>query len=90
MSPQATKTDPSEAAAERIRELNEQILEYGRDAGLAYLETYESTLKAFADYQEQVGGSLPIDSLASLARAQAAFTRDVVTAYAQNARTLLK
>lgn len=90
MSPQAKKTDTAEATAERIRELNERILEYGRNAGLAYLEAYESTLKTFADYQEQVGGSLPIESLASLARAQAAFTRDVVTAYAQNARNLLK
>jgi hypothetical protein len=90
MSPQAKKTDTTEAVAERIRELNERILGYGRNAGLSYLEAYESTLKTFADYQEQVGGSLPIESLASLARAQASFTRDVVTAYAQNARTLLK
>ena len=37
MSPQAKKTDTAEAAAERIRELNERILEYGRNAGLAIL-----------------------------------------------------
>jgi hypothetical protein len=90
MSSQANKTDTAQAAAERIRELNERILDYGRNAGLAYLEAYESTLKSFADYQEQVGGALPVESLASLAKAQANFTRDVVTAYAQNARNLLK
>jgi hypothetical protein len=90
MSPQANKTDTAQAATERIRELNERILDYGRNAGLAYLEVYESTLKTFADYQEQVGGAVPVESLASIAKAQANFTRDVVTAYAQNARNLLK
>ena len=46
-----------DAAAERIRELNEQILSYGREAGLSYLEAYKATVKTFADYHEQAAGA---------------------------------
>jgi hypothetical protein len=40
-----------EQALARIRELNERILEQGRDCGLDLLDAYEMTLTTFADQQ---------------------------------------
>ncbi len=80
----------TEAAAERIRELNEQVLEFGRKAGLNFLEAYESTLQTFADYQDRVADSSQVEWVSSIARAQANFTREVTRVYTGTARDLLK
>ena len=45
----------AEAATERIRDLNEQILERIKSGGESALEAYERTLKTVADYQEAAG-----------------------------------
>ena len=79
-----------DAAAERIRELNEQILEFGRKAGVQFLDAYESTLKTFADYQDKVADQSQVEWVASIARAQANFTREVTRVYTSSARDLLK
>jgi hypothetical protein len=80
----------TEAAAERIRELNEQILEFGRKAGVQFLDAYESTLKTFAEYQDKVADQSQIEWVSSIARAQANFTREVTRVYTASARDLLK
>jgi hypothetical protein len=79
-----------DAAAERIRELNEQILDFGRKAGVQFLDAYESTLKTFADYQDKVADQSQVEWVASIARAQANFTREVTRVYTSSARDLLK
>jgi hypothetical protein len=89
MTPDATKDD-AEAAVQRIRELNEQILDFGRQAGASFLEAYESNLKSFAEYQDKLADASQVEWLASIARAQANFTREVSAAYAASARDLLK
>ncbi|HEY7077302.1 MAG TPA: hypothetical protein VH418_18125 [Solirubrobacteraceae bacterium] len=83
-------TKDIDAAAERIRELNEQILEFGRKAGVQFLDAYESTLKTFADYQDKVADQSQVEWIASIARAQANFTREVTRVYTSSARDLLK
>jgi hypothetical protein len=79
-----------DAAAERIRELNEQVLDFGRKAGVQFLDAYESTLKTFADYQDKVADQSQVEWVASIARAQANFTREVTRVYTSSARDLLK
>jgi hypothetical protein len=80
----------TEAAAERIRELNEQILDWGRKAGLNFLEAYESNLRTFADYQDRIADSSQVEWISSIARAQANFTRELTRVYTATARDLLK
>ena len=79
-----------DAAAERIRELNEQILDFGRKAGVQFLDAYESTLKTFAEYQDKVADQSQVEWVASFARAQANFTREVTRVYTSSARDFLK
>jgi hypothetical protein len=80
----------TEQAADRIRELNEQILDFGRRAGIGFLEAYEQNLQTFADYQDKVGDQSKVDWIVNLARAQANFTREITRVYTTTARDLLK
>jgi hypothetical protein len=79
-----------DAAAERIRELNERIIESSKMAGNAYLDIYEKTLNSIADYQEKVGEQSQVDWVTTIANAQASFTRDLAGAYSSAARSLIK
>ena len=88
---QTTKTHrDSEAAADRIRELNEQVLDFGRKAGLSVIEGYENGLKTWAEYQDKVADSSQVEWVANAARAQANFTREISRVYTSSARDLLK
>jgi hypothetical protein len=86
---QTKSANEAEATADRIRDLNEQVLEFGRNAGASFLDAYEKNVKTFADYQDKVGDSSQVDWVASVAHAQAKFTREVSKAYATSARELL-
>jgi hypothetical protein len=79
-----------EAAAQRLRKLNERIIEAGREAGESTLTNYEKALKAIAGSLERGPGSSDIEWISNLATAQAKFIRDVTTSWTKTARDLLK
>ena len=85
-----TANENIDAAAERIRDLNERILESSKKAGSVYVDMYEKTLHSIADYQEKVGKQSDLEWVSTIAKAQAGFTRDLADAYTSSARTLLK
>lgn len=87
---QRAANDTTEAAADRIRDLNERILESSKNAGNTYLDIYEKTLASIADYQEKVGKQSEVELVTTIASAQASFTRDLAGAYVSAARSLLK
>ena len=79
-----------EAAEQRIRELNERIIDAGKRAGRGTLDIYESTLKAVSDSLERGPGSSDIEWVSSIATAQANFLRDLTKAWTSAARKALK
>lgn len=79
-----------DAIANRLRKLNERIIEAGRDAGETTLTTYEKALKTIAAGIEKGPGSSDIDWISSMATAQAKFIRDVTESWAKTARGVLK
>jgi hypothetical protein len=87
-----TKTSDTQVneAVERIRELNERIIDSSRKAGKAYLDSYEKVLNSIADFEERVGKASQIDWVSAITQAQADFTREVAGIYAGSARDLLK
>jgi hypothetical protein len=86
----AAASKETETAAERIRELNEQVLDFGKKAGLQFLEAYETNMKTFADYHDKVADAAQIKWVATAARAQANFTREITRVYSTTTRDLLK
>src|SRR3954452_16881238 len=77
-------------AADRIRDLNERILQSTRKAGNTYVDIYEKTLNSIADYQEKIGEQSQVDWVTTMANAQADFTRQLTNAYTSAARKVLK
>jgi hypothetical protein len=79
-----------EAAATRVRKLNEQIIEAGKQAGETTLTSYEKFLKSIAGSIERGPGSSDVEWIANLATAQAKFLRDVTASLTKAARKTLK
>jgi hypothetical protein len=89
----ASSTSPEarlEAAAVRLRKLNERIIEAGKQTGESTLSSYEKALKAIAGAVERGPGSSDIDWISHLATTQAKFIRDVTEAWTSAARDMLK
>jgi hypothetical protein len=79
-----------EQVADRIRELNERIIDSSKQAGEATLSAYAKMLGSIAELQENVGKASQLDWLTTFATAQASFTRDLAEAYTAAARKLVK
>lgn len=79
-----------EAVAQRIRKLNERIIDASKEAGEVTLSSYERALKAIASTLERGPGSSDIEWISNLATAQAKFIRDVTNAWTSAARGMLK
>src|SRR3954454_25074342 len=70
-------TGSAEETIERIRQLNEQILEAGKQWGQSFLDAYEQSMRTFADFTAKAGGSTDVEWITHIAKAQADFTREV-------------
>ncbi len=79
-----------EAVAQRVRKLNERIIEESKSAGEATLTAYEKALKAIASSLERGPGKSDVEWISSLATTQAKWIRDVTSAWTSAARGMLK
>ena len=79
-----------EAVAQRLRKLNERIIEAGKGAGEVTLTSYEKALKSIASTLERGAGSSEVEWISNLATAQAKFIRDVTSAWTSAARDMIK
>jgi predicted RNA-binding Zn ribbon-like protein len=80
---------PDEESAQRIRELNERLIQSAKAAGNTTLDAYEKALKSMVDFEEKVAGASQLEWVTALAQTHAAFVRDVSAAYTKAARELL-
>jgi hypothetical protein len=79
-----------DAVAERLRKLNERIIDAAKEAGETTLSNYEKALKSIASAVERGPGKSDIEWVSSLASAQAKFIRDVTDSLTKTARKALK
>jgi hypothetical protein len=87
----AAGVDPRlEAVAQRVRKLNERIIEESKSAGEATLTAYEKALKSIASSLERGPGASDVEWISALATTQAKWIRDVTTAWTSAARGMLK
>ena len=85
------EADPRlDAMAQRVRKLNERIIEESKSAGEATLTAYEKALKAIAGSLERGPGKSEVEWISTLATTQAKWIRDVTTAWTSAARGMLK
>lgn len=79
-----------EEATQRIRDLNERLIESSKSAGLVTLDAYEKALQSLVDFEEKVASATQLDWVSALATTHAKFIADMSTSYSKAARDLLK
>jgi hypothetical protein len=79
-----------DAIAERLRKLNEKIIDFGRDAGESTLTSYEKALKTIASGISQSPAKDELEWITHLAASQAKFVREITDSWAKSARDRLK
>src|SRR4051812_47027071 len=88
--PGSTAQPTPEETVAHVRELNERLMEYTKQADSVYLDTVERTLRALVDFQSTAAQTNDDQRVRTLANAYADFTREVTEAYVKAARELRK
>lgn len=79
-----------EAAAERVRSLNEQLIEASKESGSVTLDAYEKTLQAMLEFEKKAADASQLDWVSTFTNAHIKFVTEVSAAYTKTARDLLK
>ncbi len=79
-----------EEAVQRIRDLNERLIDSSKSAGLVALDAYEKALQSLVDFEEKVASASQLEWVSALATTHAKFIADVSASYTKAARELLK
>jgi hypothetical protein len=80
----------ADAAAQRVRELSDRMIEVTKKNGLAWLEAYEKVLSNMLQLQQRAIASSQIEWINALATTNANFMREMSAAYFKTAREGLK
>lgn len=83
-------SDAAQESVDRIRELNDRIVENARKAGHTYLDAYESMLNTIVGYEENLASATPVDWIQRVIEVQANFMREIGNLYASTARDALR
>ncbi|MEO6956469.1 MAG: hypothetical protein ABI137_06970 [Antricoccus sp.] len=79
-----------DAAADRIRDLNEKVMTAAKQTGNISLDAYEKTLSSMLDFEKKVAGASQLDFVTALASAHASFVTSMSDSYTKAAREALK
>jgi hypothetical protein len=79
-----------EAAAQRVRDLSEQVMAQAKKNGLTFLEGYERVLKNMLDLEEQAARGTGQDWATTLASTHANFVRETSEVFLGAMRDQLK
>ena len=86
----ATTKNQTEATTERIRDLNERILEPASRPAAPTSTPTRRRSQSIADYQENVAKQTDVEWISTVVDAQARFTRELTKLYVNTGRELLK
>jgi hypothetical protein len=79
-----------EGGTERIRGLNEKVLETAKQTGTMSLDAYEQTVNSLLDFSQKAADSTKVEWVSALTKSQASVITELTNAYTKAARDLLK
>jgi hypothetical protein len=79
-----------EETADRIRELNEKLIQLAKESGQNFLDTYEKALQSLLDFEKSAAGRSQLDWVTALANTHVKFVQDLTSFYINAAREALK
>lgn len=77
-------------AAERIRDLNEKVIQLAKESGQASLDAYEKALQSLLDLEKATASHSQLDWVSALANTHAKFVQDITGTFIGLAREALK
>jgi hypothetical protein len=80
----------ADAAAQRVKELSDRMIELTKKNGLAWLEAYEKVLSNMLQLQQRAIASSQAEWIDALATTNANFMREMSAAYFKTIREGLK
>jgi hypothetical protein len=86
----AAGTSAVEETANRIRELNEKLIQLAKESGQSSLDTYEKALQSLVDFEKSVASRSQLHWVTGLANTHAKFVQDLTGFYIKAAREALK
>lgn len=78
-----------EEAAQRIRDLNERLIDSSKSAGAVALDAYEKAMQSLVDFESKVASASQVEWVSALVTTHAKFVTDLSTSYTKVARELL-
>jgi hypothetical protein len=79
-----------EQAADRLRDLNEKLIETAKKSGGASLDAFEKGLSSFVDLQHKAADATQLEWVTTIVKAQTGFLSEISAAYTTAAREALK
>lgn len=77
-------------AADRVRALNEKLIETAKKSGTVSLDAYEKALASLVEFQQKAAGATQLDWVNTIVKAQTTFLSEISSAYTTAAREALK
>lgn len=89
--PNTTFEFPSvDEATQRMRDLNERLIESSKSAGLVALDTFEKAMHGIEEFEQQIASASQLDWVSEAAKTHSKFVSEMTTSYTTAVRDLLK
>lgn len=79
-----------EETADRIRDLNDKIIDGAKTGGEAWLDAYEKALTNLLDFERKAAEATSLEWLSAVAKTHTDFVSEMTAAYTRAARELVK
>ncbi|MDT5065250.1 MAG: hypothetical protein QOK02_1405 [Mycobacterium sp.] len=79
-----------EEATQRMRDLNQRIIDSSKSAGLVALDTFEKAMHSVEEFQQQITSASQLDWMSEAAKTQSKFVSEMTSSYTAAVRDLLK
>lgn len=79
-----------EETTQRVRDLNERLIDSSKKAGLVALDTFEKAVHSFEQFEQQMASASQLDWVSEAAKKHSTFVSEMTSSYTAAARDLLK
>lgn len=79
-----------EETTQRMRDLNERLIESSKSAGLVALDAFEKTMHSFEEFEQQVASASQLDWVSEAAKTHSKYVSEMTSSYTAAVRDLLK
>ncbi len=77
-------------ATQRMRDLNQRLIDSSKSAGLVALDAFEKAMHSVAEFEQQIASATQLDWMSEAAKTRSKFVSEMTSSYTAAVRDLLK